>query len=1109
MKKTKQPNSNMNAILFAALGFSATLSTCVSAAEVDISDVPLTSVGKTQPNLMILLDSSANMGDIRLSEAAQAATDVVSRVQNMRVGVAQIGDVDDTGAHILRGLTSVNAEGTRQEAITKIGDVRDQGAGGAAPLAEALLSIGRYFVEGYDSAFLTLHPDGSAQTAIASEVLGTGPAYGSGVSEPNSEAPAIEQYCQKNFIVTLTAGLPSEDIDIAGNEYIRDYDRDCEGSDPACVFDMKGGVPYDDNRSDYLDDVALALNDINLRPGLVNPDDASHKNNVISYFVGFADEGEEGYQLLADAGRNGTGGTGEKGYWQISGAASLANAMSEIADTISSVAGSQSSVAFNSTSLEAGSVIYSARYDTADFSGRLFAHSLDPQTGRMVNTPLWEASQMLAGEGSSGRQIITLRGGTGVPFDFSSLYGSEQSYGISVNLNRLDINEATVSLMISGSPIASTSTGNTLSAITNDIDGDITVVCDNCSVSTQVQITSASIGGVEKTLTDVILTANGASYSLNSVSESVTATYTRHRLDLEKNAVADSRDDQWRSRLNYIRGDTTNEGADDFRRRGTIAGGSTNLLGDIVHSAPIYVGEPQLGLTVNNYQNFLNGKKDRTPMVYVGANDGMLHAFNASSGEEEFAYVPALLLNGERYKGLHALTSSAYSHKYYVDLTPTVSDVFADLDGTGSQWNTVLIGGLRGGGKGYFALNVTDPSEFTNAENNADDIVLWEFDGATNATDLGLGFSEAKIAQLNNGKWAAIFGNGYNSGNGMAGLFIIYIEDGVDGSWDPGDWKFISTNSGSSDTPNGLSTPRLVDLNGDGKVDRAYAGDLHGNMWAFDLCDAQNDGSCSSFDTDWSVDYSGNPLFSVGNGEANNAITAAPLVARNTSVQGGVLPNVLVMFGTGQYLNQGDLWDAAGGAFYVVWDKGNSALDTDDLVERALDTADGTRRISESTSGQIDWSTKYGWYMPLDDGAVSGAGERVVTSPALRNNTLFFNTIIPNAAPCASSGSGWLMSLDFRTGMPEADSVYPVTDFNNDGQISVADAGYVGKEYQPPPCLGDSCDDDVPPGMPGQSGFIGDVRCTPGSGGGVVCDDINVGKIQREGRLTWQELVAD
>ncbi|WP_346838844.1 PilC/PilY family type IV pilus protein [Microbulbifer sp. SAOS-129_SWC] len=1011
-------------LLFGLFGFSITVSTCASAEALNLSNAPLQSTGKAEPNLMILLDSSGSMatelssGDTRLAVAKSAAVDVVRGLGDIRVGLARFNDTD--GAKILYGLTSISTSGARDDLITKINAID---ATDWTPLAESLADLGRYYVQGHESATVTLHPDDPAlkEDVTASTVLDRVPHYADGVSAPTSSDPAIQYYCQKNFILTLTDGLPTQDRIVSKD--LQDYDGDCpNGNDglTCSANDKKVNAGYvyesqDNNPSDYMDDVAQALHEVDWRPDLTDSSDPTHKNNITSYFIGFADDSLKDNLLLKDAGNQGGG-----SYKYASDASALVTSFNDAIASISNSVGTQSSVAFNSTTLDAGAVIYSAKFDTSDFSGKLIARSLDPDTGRIAATE-WEASEQLADESSSTRQIITYLNNTGVPF-------------------------------------------------------------------------TATSSGV---------------FDTNSV--------TPHEADLKVDSSDGSTDDTANlrdDRLAYIRGDTTSDDASGFRPRGTFASGSyygkPKLLGDIVHSTPVYVGKPELdwpadfgGNSANqSYAQFQIDEENRTPMVYVGANDGMLHGFNANTGEEVFGYIPSLVLSTERYDGLHVFTSDEYSHNYYVDLTPAVSDVYIDPTGGNSEdWHTVLIGGLRGGGKGYFALNVTDPSVLD--ESHADAVTMWEFDGgdSTDQKNLGYSYSRAQIAKLNNGKWVAIFGNGYNSDNGVAGLFIVDIEAGADGNWHNGDWKFISTGSGTvSDRKNGLSSPRLVDLDGDKVVDRVYAGDLMGNMWAFDLS--------SSSDSNWSV-VGGKPLFKAGGGtpEAQNAILAAPLVARNTVVTDGSSPNVLVMFGTGQYLNSGDLSDNTAGAFYAVWDNGytetNASLTPSNLVPRTL-TDDGTGRKINSGDA-IDWTTYYGWRMELDSGSGDYAGERVITSPALRRNTLFFSTVSPNPQPCASSGKGYLMAFDFRTGLEGDD---PVADINNDGEINAQDDGYVGKEFES--CTGDNCDDGSnnsggDPGMPGESGFIGDVRCTPGSNGDVICDDIDVGDEEREGRLAWEE----
>ncbi|MFQ5982907.1 MAG: pilus assembly protein, partial [Woeseiaceae bacterium] len=203
-------------------------------------------------------------------------------------------------------------------------------------------------------------------------------------------------------------------------------------------------------------------------------------------------------------------------------------------------------------------------------------------------------------------------------------------------------------------------------------------------------------------------------------------------------------------RLSYLRGDASNENVAPYNFRVRKNG---FRLGDIVHSAPVFVGTPPFLYpdTIESvpYSDYRISQSARAPIVYVGANDGMLHGFHAKTGEEKIAYVPS-----ELYNTLSLLTDPGYTHRYYVDGSPTAGDAFYN-----SAWHTVLVGTLRGGGQGIFALDVTDQSNFS--ETDADSIVMWEFTDADDA-DLGYTFGEATIAKMHDGKWAVIIGNGYN-----------------------------------------------------------------------------------------------------------------------------------------------------------------------------------------------------------------------------------------------------------------------------------------------------------------------------------------------------------
>ncbi|RMD78608.1 MAG: hypothetical protein D6809_05470, partial [Gammaproteobacteria bacterium] len=297
-----------------------------------------------------------------------------------------------------------------------------------------------------------------------------------------------------------------------------------------------------------------------------------------------------------------------------------------------------------------------------------------------------------------------------------------------------------------------------------------------------------------------------------------------------------------RARLAYLRGARDQEGSGHgFRVR-------RSRLGDIVHATPVFVGAPELDWpdeppfpTATPYSAFRQAMAQRRRMVYVGANDGMLHGFDARTGEELLAYVPAALASDQVARGLHYLTDPAYTHRYYVDMPVTVSDAYVrGPGGAPPAWRTVLLGGLRAGGRGLFALDVTDPGRFR--EDEAAHLVLWEFSSADDP-DLGHTFSQPTVALLPNGRWAAIVGNGYDDqpgGSGRAKLFILFLDGGLDGRWTLGeDYVVLDTGVGGPGSPNGLGSPAVVDVDGDGVADRAYAGDLRGNLWAFDLSSHQ------------------------------------------------------------------------------------------------------------------------------------------------------------------------------------------------------------------------------------------------------------------------------
>ena len=255
-------------------------------------------------------------------------------------------------------------------------------------------------------------------------------------------------------------------------------------------------------------------------------------------------------------------------------------------------------------------------------------------------------------------------------------------------------------------------------------------------------------------------------------------------------------------------------------------------LGDLIHSRPVFIGAPGLpdAIDPSTYPAFRNAQAGRLPMLVVGGNDGFVHVFNAVSGQELMAYAPNAV-----FPNLIDLTRPTYTHRYYVDGSPTAADVQ-----TAGGWRTWVVGGLRAGGRGVYALDVTDPARLANAaaSGNPGLIVQWEFTAADDA-DLGFTFSQPSVVRMQNGRWAALFGNGYNSPNDRAVLYVVFLDGGQDGTWTPGvDYVRIPATGGlpaPAGAANGLSTPAAVDLDRDFFTDLIYAGDLQGNLWKFDV----------------------------------------------------------------------------------------------------------------------------------------------------------------------------------------------------------------------------------------------------------------------------------
>ncbi|MCX7069308.1 MAG: PilC/PilY family type IV pilus protein [Methylococcales bacterium] len=970
------------------------------------------------------------------------------------------------------------------------------------PTAETLAEIGKYFttipitVPPTPPLPLTLHPSGTAANPIPtcttnplSSVKCTAPIasiFPSTINDNTGRAtcadptdpdnvdksvacfsiPPIQASCQQSAVILVSDGLPNADRAIS--TYLQDYTGDCSAtksprlcdstattddavyfpgpstpisstvstnscdSSPfysmVCKNGSKPGRAYEQMGSDYLDDVAKALYEMDLRP-----DTPDFKNNIVTYTIGIADPSLKSNSILKDAAAVSNGQFVFAEDYQT-----LATALDDFVTTIRKGIGSFSAIAVNSGQLSSDTAVFQAIYDATDWTGDFKAFALSA-TG-VNSVAVWNAGEKIPVW--TDRKLFTYN---------------------------------------------STNKGIGFGSVSSENAG----VCGLLSTDQKTKLGySAPVPATCAATDEAVLRLN----------------YLRG--DKSKEVVSPTHP-------NYTTDSRISNTSPVFRNRTRFyqADGSVRqdlwLLGDIVNADPVYVGTESYGGYSRlptaegggaTYTSFVNSK-DYTKtgwrkMAYVGANDGMLHAFDAripvvgtatyaadllEAGKEVFAFIPDSV-----YSGFKNLSSPSYKHQYFVDGSAVASDVYMPTTGTNAEWRTVVVGSTGAGGKGVFALDVTTPATFS-ASN-----VLWEIsniDPPTGLTtteqtafidNIGYSIPAPIIVKLNNStgnSWAALVANGYGGTNNKAILYIVDIKDGSI-------IKQIDTGAASATKANGLSSPFAADINRDGKADVVYAGDLLGNMWKFDISSPDK--------ANWRVAYGTGtgtgtplPLFQTACSDATSTatcndsrqpITNKPKVGP-VSASNGQSSGVMVYFGTGQYFEKNDNSTAntKTQSFYGLWDAcalikdsgGTPTCNTipmanivkQSIIQEYTNITPATtttpaytvqvRATSNKPVSYLSPSTTQGWAMdfispPPPDGTGKNDGERIVSASLLRGGRIVFTTLIPNPTikstddPCASSSSstGWLMELNANTGARLAD---PALDITGDLKVNGSD----------------------------------------------------------------------
>ena len=1080
-----------------------------------------------------LVANTTNSSPDRMTIARDAAKNLVSSLDPTKQGnktVIRIGLStynNGQGGKLLIPMTDL----TTAQVTTTNTAIGNLSAGGNTPLATTLAGIGKYFAMG-ETGNLTLHPLDTTAVSACNVGTAASPLYPhknctasvsnifsntfnsttvNDLLNAGSTNP-ITNYCQKNAVILISDGLPNGDREIS--PYLRDYTGDCakglcnadqstaslpgantnvpltatgtgchdavaekrkngvittpaspaDWYNIACQNGTKAGRVYESEGSDYLDDVALALYQMDLRPSSWTAIKGGMISNIQTYTIGIADNTIDWKSsVLKDAGDN-SGGF----FTYAADYNSLTAALIKAVNDARKGVGSFSAIVANATSFQANSsALFQAKYDTADWTGSflMLPLALDANNALQPQASVWDAATLIPAWNStaktSPRNIFTFNSAaTPKGVAFKDLAGS-------VICQKL------------------TSTQQSALGVTN---------CTN-TADTGVWLLDWLRGDISHEV-------------INTTQKTYNATSNPQdpRDIASYNATTPPKNNIFRNRARFY------SAAVGSHKKGDLIPPDPWLLGDIVNSDAAYVGNQDYGYSNTKftgvgggtaYSDYVASKATWRPMVYIGANDGMLHGFDAqlpanstTAGKEIIAYMPNMVFNGGWLSNFPLPT---YNHQYSVDGSPRVSDVNFSTT-TIADWRTVLVGTSGAGGKAVFALDVSNPDSFSG--NN----VLWEVSdidtpNTTDKTDLaanmGYTLPQPAIGKLPNGSWVAIVANGYASKNGHAVLYILDIKTGAVIK------KFDTGSGDNSNNFNGLSTPFAADINADGVIEAIYAGDLLGNMWKFDVSspESTNNNSANSY-AQWKIAYGTTaapaPLFiactdptsTTTCSNTRQPITNKPQVGKVGSAQSAT-GGLMIYFGTGKYFETTDN-DTIGQtqSFYGVWDQcpavypastnttatatctttiPKSNLLAQTVVEEQMVAPSTVKNVRVTSNTAISYPTQKGWYMDFIDPSAAinasltttpkkpNVGERIVSASLLRGGRIVFATLIPikvadatqdTCTPGANSTS-WLMELDAISGSSLST---PALDINNSGTVDTTgntDKVLVAGSYTP------------------------------------------------------------
>lgn len=689
---------------------------------------------------------------------------------------------------------------------------------------------------------------------------------------------------------------------------------------------------------------------------------------------------------------------GRGAYFSATNPTTLAAGLSQALMSVNAKVGAAAAAATSTLNPVAGdNLAYVASYTTVKWQGNLEARGINTDTGVVSENATWCLEDVQAQSCPAPGAIVADTSGD------TTIYNCVTPNAVICTGGVMDGTDCKV-------PVATACTGTMNARVADASDTRIILTRDLSSG------TPALINFDAALATNAAYSANFNAAHISTLTQlGAASTFTA----AQKAAAAGA------NLINYLRGQrgheidrTANALVDQLYRN------RESVLGDALESQPAFIAKPVFSYPYPGYSAYATAQAGRAGTVYMGANDGMMHAFAADTGQERWAYVPTMVIPN---MWILADTSYATLHTNFVNGSAITSDVCTANCGNSATavWKTILVAGLNGGGRGYYALDITVPDA---------PALLWEFTPA-NDSDLGYSFGQPVITKKADGTWVVLLTSGYDNGTSSArltdptcttactfvanspagnGTGYLYVLNAASGAI----LGKISTGVGNSASPSGLA--KIAAWNDESplgnKAGPVYGGDLLGNVWRFDI----NSAATAAIGTGAVMKFA--TLFA--DGTTANTAGSSPQPITTTPVLGTILGKRIVFIGTGKYLETGDLTTTQKQTQYAIKDDNATATLVNPrttLVQQFLiNNPDGTAsRLSSGSAATaaatqantVDFSTGRGWYVDFPDG-----GERVNIDSRLVQGTLLVPTIIPSNTVCAPGGTGWLNFLDYKTG---------------------------------------------------------------------------------------------